>query len=435
MEEHPMTPQPRRRSCRRTVAIPAIAIASAILVPTILNGAPPFTLPNDTTTAAGNYHVHHSANATGNPQTGATTGPNPHFVAAAQAQRMADALSNGNAATAATPNGYHNAYAGMNFLAPDFGGANRDIWAWGCTTCDSGNAPSNEINMPVSMYATAPEACVRGVLGHELLHHVQYAYITFGRWSTWGGDPVEGTARVMQDKAYGDLDAQASTTCPGDYINEINGYLSSGRSSTLFGQSYGFALFWNYLMERLGTDRSEPHVGADFIRQFWVNAQAAGASVDFPGTLRRTIRDFDTNATLEDLFHDFTIANATKSLDVTPLVDGARYRYVDEQAPNTSKYGAISFDDTRSVTATTPAIPVKDIPRFSTRYLEAKVGPDCQVAGLRADGDRLAYGLAAISGNQVVRLDKAVTDHFKRGLLVRHSARNGCWSHSPVRMG
>ena len=85
----------------------------------------------------------------------------------------------------------------------------------------------------------------------------------------------------------------------------------------MWGLSYTTALFWNYLMERLGNDRAEPGVGTDFIREFWQNAQDAGSNRDFLGTLRATITEFDPNATLEGLFHDFTVANYTKLMDVS----------------------------------------------------------------------------------------------------------------------
>ena len=80
----------------------------------------------------------------------------------------------------------------------------------------------------------------------------------------------------------------------------------------MWGLSYTTALFWNYLMEQLGNDRAEPGVGTDFIREFSQNAQDAGSNRDFLGTLRSTITDFDKSATLEGLFHDFTVANYTK---------------------------------------------------------------------------------------------------------------------------
>ena len=261
-----------------------------------------------------------------------------------QAQNLATALSNTTAASPGNPSGLHNGYADQGFDAPDFGGSPRQTFVLDCSTiggCDSGNASADRINMPAATYRTASEACMRGVIGHELFHHIEFEAIGFANWPTWGGDPVEGTARIMQDKLYNDLDDNAGCIT---YLAEVNNYLSDP-SRSMWGLSYTTALFWNYLMERLGNDRAEPGVGTDFIREFWQNAQDAGSNRDFLGTLRTTITQFDKNATLEGLFHDFTVANYTKQMDVSALPDGAKYRYVDEQQPGAAAYDAVPVTD------------------------------------------------------------------------------------------
>jgi Mg-chelatase subunit ChlD len=338
-----------------------------------------------------------------------------------QAQRLATALSNGNAATPGTPNGLHNGYAAQGFDAPDFGGSPRQTFVADCSAfggCDSGNAPADRINMPAGQYRTKPETCLRGVIGHELFHHIQYESIGFANWSTWGADPVEGTARVMQDKLYSDLDADAGCIT---YLAQVNNYLGDP-SRSMWGLSYTTALFWNYLMERLGNDRAEPGVGTDFIREFWQNAQDAGSNRDFLGTLRSTIREFDRNATLEGLFHDFTIANYTKLMNVSALPDGASYRYVDEQQP-----GAAHYDDVPVANAGTlpPNVgpTALSVNSWAAKYLRADIG-DCNgVAGLVVDGDRAGVALTSQDASgAVLRLDKSVGTHFARAILVRTRA-------------
>ncbi len=338
-----------------------------------------------------------------------------------QAQRLATALSNTNAATPGTPNGLHNGYAAQGFGTPDFNGSPRQTLVLDCSTiggCDSGNAPADRINMPAGNYRTQSEECLRLVVGHELFHHIQYESIGFSNWSTWGSDPVEGTARVMQDKLYSDLDNDAGCIT---YLSQVNNYLSDP-SRSMWGLSYTTALFWNYLMERLGNDRTEPGVGTDFIREFWQNAQDAGSNRDFLGTLRATITEFDQNATLEGLFHDFTVANYTKQMDVSALPDGIKYRYVDEQQPGAAAYGDVPVTSVGSIPPTVgpTALSVKS---WAAKYLEADIGDCTGVAGFVVDGDRVGVALTSqdLKG-AVQRLDKSVGTHFARAILVRTRA-------------
>jgi hypothetical protein len=336
-----------------------------------------------------------------------------------QAQRIADALSNTSTPAAGNPNGLHNGYAGLGFNAPDFAGSPRRVFVLDCAPvggCDSSDAPADRIRMPAGQYRSQTEACLRGVVGHELFHHIQFGYMGgFGNWPTWGGDPVEGTARVMQDKLYTDLDNDSGCIT---YLSQVNSYLGSP-DQTLWGRSYTTALFWNYLMEQLGSDRTEPHVGADFIRRFWENVDAAGSNRDFLATLRTTIHDFDNTKSLEQMFHDFTIANYTKQRDVSALPDGLRYRYVDEQGA--TPYDSVPVTDERSIPPT-KGPKTASVARWAAKYVQADVGDCTGVAGVVVNGDPAGIGLVSQSSNAVTRLDKAVTSHFVRAVLVRTRA-------------
>jgi len=338
----------------------------------------------------------------------------------AQAQRIADAFSNTTTPTAGNPNGLHNGYDAQGFDAPDFNGAARRVFMLDCTMvsggCDSGDAPADRIRMPVASYRTSAEACLRLVVGHELFHHIQYESIGFSNWSTWGADPVEGTARVMQDKLYNDLDNDAGCIT---YLSQVNSYLGDP-ATTLWGRSYTTALFWNYLMEQLGNERAEPGVGHDFIREFWQNAQDAGSNRDFLATLRATISEFDRDATLEGLFHDFTIANYTRQKDVSVLPDATKYVYVDEQQPGATAYNAVPVTNVGTIPPNVGPTSLT-VNRYAAKYLQADIGDCTGVAGFVADGDRAGYALVSqdSSTDTVSRLDKGVGTHFARAILVR----------------
>ncbi len=334
------------------------------------------------------------------------------------AQNMANALDNSNASTAGNPNGYHNGYTAQGFSAADFAGSDADVQVFDCSDhggCDSGNAPADRINMPSTGYKTSSEACIRLVIGHELFHHVQYAYITFGKWSTWGATPVEGTARMMQDKMYTDLDGGAGCIT---YGSEANGYLGNPNRN-MWNLSYTSALFWQYMAEQLGTTPGEPVFGVDFIREFWENAQANNDSPDLIGTVRQTISQFQPGRTLEDVFHDFTIANYAKSLNTAALPNASRYDYRDESDGTGWTYGAVAKAWTGNIPPTKG--PTADsVVEWGAKYYEATPSADCRVIGFQSTGDTAAYGLIASTGsNNAQRLFKSVTTDFKRAYINR----------------
>jgi hypothetical protein len=285
----------------------------------------------DTITPPNNYSVNYTND---NPPPAVDA----NYFTTAQAQRIANSLSNSNAASTGNPNGYHNGYVNLGFSASSFGGAgNVNIFNCGLIGgCDSGNAPADRIQMPAGNYLASAEPCLRLVIGHELFHHVQYAYINFSNWSAWGTAPVEGGARVMQDKVYSDLDSNSGCiTCKGATADWLN-----TPDQNVWISSYTFALFWNYLMEQLGVTNTEPQIGVDFMQNFWQRTHTAtnAGNIDFPGTLRNTIASVSTARTLEELYQDFAIANYTKLMDVSSLPNSSRYKYKDENEASGDVY-------------------------------------------------------------------------------------------------
>lgn len=408
--------------CGRTIlrrGLPLALLALALLLPEIaLTSHDP--LPDSITTPNFNYVVRFDND---NPYTPPAAGTDDtNFFPTSQAQSAADALDRSGASAAGNPAGYHDGYVGLGFLAPDFDGADLQTLIFDCGQhggCDSGNAPADRINLPATNYIQQTDACIRLVMGHELFHHVQYAYIDFGNWSGWGDEPVEGTARMMQDKLYTDVDGNAGCIT---YRGQVNNYLGDP-NRTMWDLSYTTALFWNYLTEQLGTNPTAPAIGTDFVRRFWERAGARADEPDFVGVLRETVQDFDLFETLDNVFHDFTIANAAKDLDLSLIADGLRYLYLDESDGVSGDYDQVA----RTWTGPIPPDrgPIADqVVAWGARYYEATIDPQeaCRsgVVGFRGDGDLAAYGLIAVQKTDAVqRIVKARTGTFRKSFLQR----------------
>lgn len=385
----------------------------------------PSPLPDVQTTPNEGYNVRYTDNNPYDPNN-VQPGDDLNYFPLAQAQNLANGLDNSNAAAPGNPNGYHAGYSGLGFLDADFAGSTNHVLVFDCGPhggCDSGNAPSDRINMPAPMYIQSAESCLRLVEGHELFHHVQYAYITFGNWATWGTMPVEGTARMMQDKIYSDLDANAGCITYRDTVNSLLG----SPNQSIWNASYKSALFWNYMAEQYGAPAVEPSPGINFVRRFWENAQANNASPDLVATIRETLHDFDTTATLENVFHDFTITNYTKDLDVSGLDDALRYRYIDENDGVSGSYDAVA----RAWSGTVPPTkgPTADsVVSWGAKYFEANISTECgNVVGFLGEadvGDAPGWSLVAIKGaDHIDRLAKSVGNRFVRAFVNRQADR------------
>ena len=309
---------------------------------------------------------------------------------------------------------YHNALTDgvRNFRDPFFSDDPADT----CVS-DSRNiatAPENRITVDAPWFRDKTEPWIRNVIGHELFHHVQYAYIDFGDWRSWGGWTVEGTARLMEDKSFSDHDNIEENTF---YIGEVNGYLGDP-NRTLTDLSYPAALFWNYLSEQLGSVLLEPARGVDFIERFWRNTD--GDDPDSVGVLRETIANFDNGRSLEDLFIDFAITNYTHDLNVDQLPDPDRYRYVDESATG----GGTAYDAVaRTAVTSFNTVETDSVRRWGIRYLEADVISEqsCEAVGFwaKARGGRtLAWSIVTVkNGNIVGEVYRSIGNEFYRAIV------------------
>ncbi len=339
-----------------------------LLLPSTLFAACPGNLDDEINTTLYGYEVSYTNDSS-----------DPDFFSDAQAQNVADALE-----------GHHSMFVWLGFLAPFFNTDPPEVCCYDSTNI--GGADYCAISLDTPFLQPQTEACIRLVVGHELFHHVQYAYINNGSsgcgscGGTWGKWTCEGTARLMQDKIFSDLDQDAGCIT---YIDEIAAYLASP-NITLTSASYKAALFWNYLSEQLGTISTEPYTGADVIEAYWRNTDP-----DHPDSmqvLRDTIHDFAPSTSLEEIFHDFTITNYTKEYDVSAIADSDKYFYVDETpAGGGSTYAPVS----RSSVSFSDTLSASSVHAFAARYLEVTVANPtaCEIIGFRGEADDPAADL------------------------------------------
>jgi hypothetical protein len=267
----------------------------------------------------------------------------PHWVPDSRLNQTGRALDRNGTPQNGNPLGYHPGYVNRGFRVPYFSksGAYSVVW-WACADnpggfdCDNGFATLDQIIMPTDVYGNASESCVRGILGHELFHHIEFGYTNDGGGSgcggTFGNAACEGQARALQDKVYFDLDLNPGASCVAPYLGQVDNYLGAP-DRTIWTASYSAALFWTYLMEQYGEFAFEPARGIDFLVDWWDFAQS---SVNDPDVYRITedaIRvDHPTHSVLA-AYHDFIIANVAKDLDLAneSAAFVQRYSYRDEE--------------------------------------------------------------------------------------------------------
>jgi hypothetical protein len=259
-----------------------------------------------------------------------------HYFPPLKVLSAALALDNAAAPVFGTPNGYHSGYVDRGFRTPYFSG-DRLAQFYDCKTeddddadCDNGLATLGRILMPVTVYDTASNSCIRGVIGHELFHHVEFAYADAAGdsgCSGWiGSTACEGQARSLQDKIYIDLDLDPEASCAAPYLGQVDSFLGD-TNRNLWAASYSSALWWTYLSEQYGTVAVEPHRGIDFLVRWWELAEDEGEFPDALAVTDATIREFEPAHHVKAAFHDFSIANIVKDLDLSSASANFRNRY------------------------------------------------------------------------------------------------------------
>lgn len=316
----------------------------------------------------------------------------------------------------------HTGLVDLGFLAPFFVYDPPEIHVY--NSDDTGGADYCKITLDSPNMIGQPEECQRRVVGHELFHHVQYAYINGGSTScggcstTWGKWLCEGTARMMQDKVF--LDIDQGWCGLNSFVSQLNGYLADPNRS-IMTCSYAACLWWAYCAEQLGTMAGEPQLGVDFIRELWENTDPSAPNSE--QVLRTTIAEFAPGTTFEDVWHDFILCNALHDLDVGVLSNADRYSYVDETpAGGGQTYDAVD----REALVYSPAVKVENVSLWGAWYGEASAaGKQCDVIGFRArarDGQVLACGLVPVrngaSKDIAVDLYKGGGTEFARTVIV-----------------
>lgn len=299
------------------------------------------------------------------------------------------ALDRSGTSAPGNPLGYHAGYLARGFRAPYFSTGNNDVVFWGCGTnpntngydCDNGRASLDQIVMPADVYRNKSDACIRVVLGHELFHHIQFGYTADGGFPTKGCGVIgatacEGQSRANQDKIYFDADLDPAVSCVAGFRGEANGYLAAP-DIDLLKSSYRSALFWTYLMEQYGEYAFEPGRGIDFLTHWWDLATLRMASFSLYDVTEQAIRVTHPDDSLLNAFHDFTIANYVKGLNLASTSDAfrARYTYRDEDPvplhDNRMKFNSAAITDSQPVpTDGTPRTFNLAVNRFGARYYE-----------------------------------------------------------------
>jgi hypothetical protein len=300
---------------------------------------------------------------------------------------------------------------------PDYAFVVKDDWYYAEPGCVVMHAPGVRAD---------PESSTRCVFLHERFHTVQRHYkcdvadcdsgyigSTFGKWV------AEGTADAVMDKGF--LDIDDSTGWP-FYEGSARTYIQNP-SMTLYDHEYNASIWWNYLMEQLGTERIEPQYGVDFMRAFWNQVAANGdsGSAACLTALRQTIAG-RTSRSLESLFVDFAVCNYSREYDVTGLSRASRYHYVDE------KNQPILDDVPRTAVAAFPFTRNDEsINSYAAKYFEyvtTEVG-NCNIIGFKADNAEDVMGFAVVavdSAGKVISIRTGIGQDFA-GSFFNSSSR------------
>ena len=350
-------------------------VALLVLVATTLVYAKPGNLDDEIVTPTYSYHVWYTNDTT-----------DGDYFDNTRANYVADCLDP-----------HHERFTDLGFKAPYFADTPKEIWIY--NSSDTGGADYCKITLDSPGLGASSENCLWLVTGHELFHHVQYAYIAHGSsscggcGSKWGKWTCEGTARLMQDKIFTDLDNDAGCIT---YQGETNSYLANP-NRPITSLSYSCCFLWNYLTEQFGTISAEPEVGVDVIIDYWERAEDAD-STDPWGVFKTMVQYWSGNS-LSNVFRDFCITNVTKDYDVSMLSSSGKYTVIDTTPLNMVNHTTVTPNGT---------LHNSSVNSWSAKYFKVDTVPgDCTAIGYKFDADKhLKYALIAIRSGKVVDIFK-----------------------------
>lgn len=230
---------------------------------------------------------------------------------------------------------------------------------------------------------------------HELLHQVQWAY----GWD-FTGFTMEGTARMMQDKIYNDLDMSLGTEMCA-YFPEVNDFLGSYTDNTLIDLSYRACLFWTYLTEQYGSVSTEPQVGVDVVREVYENHDSGTDDIQ---RINAALSSISPGTDFKDVFMDFIVANYAKELTGPSVPD--KYQYIDDDiAPGDYARPALTVNEAQALGDVENGN--TNINEWSARYYEIRPSADVPIVNIEftqtgASTPDLVYNLLVIDDGDLV---------------------------------
>jgi len=232
---------------------------------------------------------------------------------------------------------------------------------------------SDGFNKPLADYLsnTGPQ---RQLVAHEMFHLVQNEYAARDVRSSFFR---EGTARMIQDKLFVDVDEQDTS-----YYWTVNRYLSSYTHHSLLDLSYTSCLFWNYLTEQFGEMTTEPYIGLDFVGELLDGSGCTTCADDIQHVDATLLPEGES---FESAFLDFVIANYTK--DFTDASHPAKWKYIDDDGLPGS-YASVGIDASLALAVDDAYTATDWVQSWGARYYEIAVDPG--VTSVEVTVDQLA---------------------------------------------
>ncbi|MGA1840601.1 MAG: hypothetical protein ACMUIU_08245 [bacterium] len=248
------------------------------------------------------------------------------------------------------------------------------------------------ITLAPDIFTVAYPLSLESVPLHEMFHQVQY---TYGSWSSFFS---EGTASMMQDKVYTNLD-QSTGLEMASYFREANWFLDTQTDNSLIDLSYSACLFWTYITEQYGTITTEPQVGVDFIRGMLNNHDSGSDDIQ---RINSTLNDFVLGVDFQSVFMDFIVANYAKDLTGASVPD--KYLYIDDDlAPGQYNRPYLTLNRYMPVGDVISA--TDEIRSWGAKYYEARPSIDAPIISVefhQVSSVTMVYNLLVIKNDDLV---------------------------------